>query len=101
MTVSRSSHVSRIRAKQRERERDMTHVEGEFQIGQLVRRRNDPLGRLGRVVGFATFAEGPVVLVQWTDAREFPNPSVEPVRALEAFVDPRSERPQDPENPRA
>jgi hypothetical protein len=79
----------------------MTHVEGEFQIGQLVRRRGDPLGRLGRVVGFATLPEGPVVLVQWTDARELPNPSVEPVRALEAFVDRGSGRPQDLENPGA
>ena len=54
-----------------------------FKIDDAVRRKTDPRGPRGRVIGIYHHADVPTLLVQWNDPAMFPNPTVEPEDGLE------------------
>ena len=55
-----------------------------FRIDDIVKRKTDPNGPRGRVIGFSRQPGPAGVLVQWSDPSMFPNPTVEPEDALES-----------------
>ena len=54
-----------------------------FKVDDVVRRKADPRGPRGRVIGLSREAGLPGVLVQWDDPAMFPNPTIESEDALE------------------
>jgi two-component sensor histidine kinase len=48
-----------------------------MEIGDLVRMKGVPSGGGGVVIGFSEVQGQRLVLVEWTDGRGFPNPTIE------------------------